>query len=195
MQAAATRLGFSDRAGRGGLAPGSSGQAPLHCSTPRGTHPQLRPATDLPACLPHPPCCFWQLKGRCSLLTRVRPRVLSPSCTDPRTGWGARPALLRGAGRAGGLKDAGRGGGAPETGQKQAGGGAGVIQPRGPLHTPLSGLSSVWLGGEAASWLPGGSDIVPPDPSLSCGRGQGGPRVLGAPTSDRPRQLGVKAPA
>lgn len=89
MQAAATRLGLSDRAGRGGLAPGSFGQAPLHCSTSRGMHPRLRPATDLPACLPRP-LLLLATKRQVFSLAKCAPQgVLSPSCTDPPTGWGS----------------------------------------------------------------------------------------------------------
>lgn len=62
-----------------------------------------------------------------------------------------------------------------------------------PTHSPVW-LSSVLLGRKRAGWPSGGSDKVPPDPSLSCSRGQGGPgspHLIKVPAAG----LGLRAPA
>ena len=99
------------------------------------------PQACLPVCLPRLLCCFWQLKGRYSLLPRVCPRASSAHLAlTPFTGQGAersccsqaRPPEQEPRGL-GGLRDAGRGWGLQKQVRSRPGEEPGSFSLSGPL--------------------------------------------------------------
>lgn len=161
-QAAATVLGLSCRGGKGRVAPGRccsvawpclSGQAALRSSSSRGASTQ---SPGLPqTCLPFPLRCFWQLKGRCSLAKGAPQGFLRPSALTP-TGEGAEcsccsqpPSLLRRSREGGGAQGCRQGWGLQNQVKSRAWGGAGIIQPLGPLTAGRDGIRLPTL----SSWV------------------------------------------